>query len=47
MSQYLVEQMQEIHPDLFHGVKEQTFHRAADDLIDAIPNLDDDECSSG
>ena len=44
---YLVEQMEDIHPDLFHGVSEATFHRAADELIDAIPDLDDDEMLVG
>ena len=27
--EYLVEQMEDIHPDLFHGVPEATFDRAA------------------
>ncbi len=44
---YLVEQMEDIHPDLFHGVPAATFHRAADDLIGAIPDLDDDEMLVG
>ena len=39
--------MEDIHPDLFHGVPEATFHRAADELIDAIPDLDDDEMLVG
>lgn len=34
--------MERIHPDLFHGVPEATFQRAADELIDAIPDRDDD-----
>jgi hypothetical protein len=44
---YLVEQMEETHPDLFHGVPEATFRRAADELIAAIPELDDDEVLAG
>ena len=43
----LVEQMEDIHPDLFHGVPEATFDRAAGELIDAIPDLDDDEMLVG
>jgi hypothetical protein len=43
----LVEQMEDIHPDLFHGVSEATFDRAAGELIDAIPDLDDDEMLVG
>ena len=43
----LVEQMEDIHPDLFHGVPEVTFDRAVDELIDAIPDLDDDEMLVG
>ncbi len=39
--------MEDIHPDLFHGVPEATFDRAADELIDAIPDLDDDEMLVG
>jgi hypothetical protein len=39
--------MEDIHPDLFHGVSEATFDRAAGELIDAIPDLDDDEMLVG
>jgi len=39
--------MQDIHPDLFHGVPEAMFDRAAGELIEAIPHLDDDEMLVG
>ena len=39
--------MEDIHPDLFHGVPEAMFDRAAGELIDAIPDLDDDEMLVG
>jgi hypothetical protein len=39
--------MEDIHPDLFHGVSEATFRRAVDELIDAIPDLRDDEMLVG
>jgi hypothetical protein len=39
--------MEDIHPDLFHGVPKPTFDRAAGELIDAIPDLDDDEILVG
>jgi hypothetical protein len=44
---FLVEQMEGIHPDLFHGVSAAAFHRTADELIDAAPDLDDDELTVG
>jgi hypothetical protein len=45
--EYLVEQMEDIHPDLFHGVPQVTFDAAVAELIDAIPDLDDDEMLVG
>jgi hypothetical protein len=39
--------MEDIHPDLFHGVPASVFHRAVDDLIAAVPDLDDDELTVG
>jgi hypothetical protein len=44
---FLVEQMEDIHPDLFHGVPAAAFHRTADELIDAAADLDDDELTVG
>ena len=44
---YLVEQMQAIHPDLFHGVSPAAFHGAVDELVAAVPGLDDDEVMVG
>jgi hypothetical protein len=39
--------MEAIHPDLFHGVPEATFDGAVADLVDAMPDLDDDEMLVG
>ena len=44
---YLVEEMEAIHPDLFHGVSEETFDRAVHDLVVGLPTLDDDEVLVG
>ncbi|MEO8424871.1 MAG: hypothetical protein ABI595_13300 [Actinomycetota bacterium] len=44
---YLAEQMRTIHADLFHGVTEEDFDRAVDDLVVAVPTLDDDEILVG
>jgi Peptidase family S41 len=44
---YLVGEMKAIHPDLFHGVSESTFGGAVDDLMTALPGLNDDEILVG
>jgi hypothetical protein len=44
---YLVEQMETIHPDLYHGVSKETFDREVDDLVAALPGLDDNEVLIG
>jgi len=44
---HLVEEMEAIHPDLFHGVSKEVFDRAVDDLVAAMPTLDDDEMLVG
>ncbi len=44
---YLVEQMEAVHPDLYHGVSPEELHRAVDDLVVALPTLDDDEVLVG
>ena len=44
---YLVEEMEAIHPDLFHGVSEGTFNEAVDDLMTALPSATDDEILVG
>ena len=36
---YLVREMETIHPDLFHGVSEDAFDGAVDDLMTALPRL--------
>jgi hypothetical protein len=44
---YLVEQMETIHPDLFHGVSKDRFEAAADDLIHMLPDSSDDQILVG
>ena len=44
---YLVGEMEAIHPDLFHGVAQGLFDHAVDELITAVPTLDDDEILVG
>jgi hypothetical protein len=40
---YLVDQMETLHPDLYHGVSRDDLARAVDDLVAELPTLDDDE----
>jgi hypothetical protein len=40
---YLVERMEAIHPDLYHGVSRTTVHDAAEELVESVSGLDDDE----
>ncbi len=44
---YLVERMESLHPDLFHGVSRETFGAAVDGLVARLPELDDDEVLVG
>ncbi len=44
---YLVKEMEAIHPDLFHGVSKDAFDGAVDDLMTALPSLDDNEILVG
>jgi hypothetical protein len=44
---YLVGEMEAIHPDLFHGVSEAAFVGTVDDLRTALPDLSDDEILAG
>jgi Peptidase family S41 len=44
---YLVAEMETIHPNLFHGVSEETFDGAVDSLVTALPSLNDDEILVG
>ena len=39
----LVNRMEELHPDLFHGVSEASFDAATDALLAQIPTLTDDQ----
>ncbi len=43
----LVERMESVHPDLFHGVSRAKFEAAVDDLRERLPSLDDDEILVG
>ena len=44
---YLVREMEAIHPDLFHGVSENAFDAAVDALVADVPDLTDDEVLVG
>ena len=44
---YLVKEMEAIHPDLFHGVPKDEFDAAVDDLVASMPRLNDDEILVG
>src|SRR5262245_54170136 len=44
---YLVERMEAIHPDLYHGVSRATVHGAAQDLVSGAGDLDDEEMLVG
>lgn len=44
---YLVERMESLHPDLFHGVSREAFDAAVDELIGRLPELSDDEVLVG
>ena len=44
---YLMERMQALHPDLYHGVSETGLTDAADSLITEVPELRDDQILAG
>jgi hypothetical protein len=44
---YLLDHMEHIHPDLYHGVSREALHAAADALVDELPGLDDDQLLVG
>src|SRR4249919_2899930 len=44
---YLVGEMEAIHPDLFHGVSQDAFDAAVEDLVAAVPSLSGDEILVG
>jgi hypothetical protein len=44
---YLVKQMEAIHPDLFHGVSKEAFDRSVEDLVATLPTLSDDQVLVG
>jgi hypothetical protein len=45
--EYLIDRMQTIHPDLYHGVTRSQLNRAADSLVARLPHLDDDQVLVG
>lgn len=44
---YLVEHMESLHPDLYHGVTRQEVHAAADDLVAGLAERTDDQILVG
>ena len=43
----LVRRMEELHPDLTHGVSSEAIHTAADSLVERVPELSDDQILVG